>query len=157
MAARERPLAGPLGAPIAVVVCIGIGSIAGAFPPGEWYAALDKPPGTPPNWVFGPVWTVLYGLIGFALWRWWRAGGDRVLLTLFATQLLLNLLWSALFFGLNRVWLAAADLGLLWMVIAATMHRGWQFDRIATWLFLPYLAWVSYAFYLNAGIGLLNE
>lgn len=141
----------------AVLICLGAGAIGSSFRPGAWYAALDKPPGTPPDWVFAPVWTTLYILIGIALWLWWRSGVRRLVLTLFALQLVLNVLWSALFFGAQRPALALVELCLLIVVIIATMQTGRRSQPWAAMLMLPYLLWVSYALYLNTGIVLLNH
>lgn len=126
------------------------------FRPGSWYAALDKPPGTPPDWVFAPVWTTLFVLMAIALWLWWRARAAPLVFAFFSLQLVLNVLWSALFFGLQRPGLALFEMLLLAVAIAATMGAGRRDAPLASMLLVPYLAWVLYAFYLNAGIVLLN-
>jgi translocator protein len=126
------------------------------FRPGAWYAALDKPPWTPPNWVFGPVWTVLYVFVAVAGWliftrvRTGLAGG------LWIVQLGLNAAWSWLFFGLQRPALALADIVLLLAVIVALLIHLAPRQRAAFWLLLPYAVWVGYALSLNAAIALAN-
>jgi tryptophan-rich sensory protein len=127
--------------------------------PGEWYAALNKPPGTPPDRLFPIAWGLLYALIAVAGWLVWRQAGLRrglAALVPFAGQLGANGLWSILFFGLNWPWLALADLIVLWGLIVLTMVRFWRFSPTATALLAPYLAWVSYAGYLNLSLNLIN-
>lgn len=146
-----------------VALCEAVGALGSLVTvpaiPG-WYASLRKPTLTPPDWVFGPVWTTLFALIGVAAFVVWRAGWHRSdvrrALGLFGAQLALTSLWSALFFGLRSPGAALVEIGLLWLAIAA---MGWRFGRIATpagILIVPYLAWVSFAVYLNAGIWRLN-
>jgi translocator protein len=126
------------------------------FEPGAWHAALEKPAWNPPNWIFGPVWTLLYVLIAIAGWLAWRAR-HRVLLALWAVQLLLNALWSWLFFGLHLPFVALADIVLLLLVIVAFIVVAWPRERAAAWLFIPYAAWVGFATALNAAIALMNR
>lgn len=140
----------------AIMLCVGAGMIGGSFRPGEWYSLLQKPPGTPPDWVFAPVWTTLFVLMGIALWRWLRGPCGRPLVLLFMAQLSLNVLWSALFFGIEEPGWALLEMVVLWLTIAALIIHGHHHDRLAAWLLVPYLAWVSYALYLNAGIVWLN-
>jgi tryptophan-rich sensory protein len=120
------------------------------FEPGEWYEHLVKAPWTPPNWVFAPVWTVLYISIALAGWLVWRA--DRRLsmaLAWWAVQLLLNAAWSWLFFGAHLIGLALLDIVLLALVVGAFMVASAPVSRAATWLFAPYAAWILYATSLN--------
>ena len=127
----------------------------------EWYPALHKPTGTPPPWVFGPVWTTLYILMAIAGWQVWeRAGGwsgGRLALSLFFLQLLLNALWSVLFFGLRNPAAGLVEIVLLWLAILATVLAIFPISHLASWLMMPYLFWVSYASYLNFGIWRLNR
>jgi len=123
----------------------------------RWYLRLRKPAWTPPNWLFGPVWTVLYFLTGLAAWLVWREAGTGTWLTLYFLQLALNALWSILFFGLRRPDLALADIMLLWMAIVATLSSFARVDATAAWLLVPYLAWVSYAALLNWAFWDLNR
>lgn len=145
-----------------LVVCFAaavIGSAATTPKIDGWYAALVKPTWNPPDWVFGPVWSVLYLAMGVAAWLVWRQGGivgGKGPLTLFGVQLGLNVLWSGLFFGLESPGLAFAEILLLWAAIAATMTTFWFRSRIASVLLMPYLAWVSFAAILNFAIWRLN-
>lgn len=128
--------------------------------PGEWYAQLIKPAWNPPSWVFGPVWTILYALMGIAAWLVWRRGGWRTQsfpLGLFLIQLALNALWTPLFFGFHRPDLALVDIVTLWLAITATLAAFWPIHRGAALLLAPYLAWVSFASFLNFSIWQLNR
>jgi benzodiazapine receptor len=134
----------------------GIGS---RFQPGEWYAGLVKPALTPPAWIFGPVWIILYALMGIAAWLVWRTHGLTGAvgpLGLFLGQLALNSLWSYLFFGLQRPDLAFLDIVALWLGILATLVAFWRVYSLAGLLLLPYLLWVSFATYLNFQFWRLN-
>ena len=124
--------------------------------PGEWYAGLAKPSFNPPNWMFAPVWTVLYVLIALAGWRVWRkdAGGWPV--RLWWAQLALNFLWSPVFFAAHWIWLALLIILLLLAAILAFIALSWRQDRLAAWLFAPYAAWVGFASMLNGAIFALN-
>ncbi|WP_247881167.1 TspO/MBR family protein [Skermanella sp. TT6] len=124
-----------------------------------WYAGLEKPWFNPPDWLFGPVWTVLYGMMAVAGWLVWRdrgLAGARGPLLLFGLQLGLNILWSLIFFGMQQPGLAFAEISALWIAVAATMVAFWRVRPLAGWLFVPYLLWVSYAAVLNASVWLLN-
>jgi translocator protein len=134
-------------------------TMGGFFLPGEWYARLQKPPWNPPSWIFGPVWTVLYTAMAIAAWLVWKRGGfaaQRAALTLFLLQLLFNVLWSPLFFGLHHPGLAFADLLLLWLALLGTVPAFWRAHRIAGAMLVPYLAWVTFAGALNLAIWRLN-
>ena len=144
-----------VGLLVSILVSFVPAAVGGRFLPGEWYRALDKPPWTPPGWVFGPAWTALYLSMGVAAWLVWRERlGSRALLplALFGAQLVLNGLWSWLFFGLRRPDLALADIVALWLAIAATIVAFWGVRPVAGALLLPYLAWVTFATALNADI-----
>lgn len=124
--------------------------------PDSWYQTLVKPPFNPPNWVFGPVWTILYILIAIAGWRIWRAdraGGANML---WWAQLLLNFMWSPAFFGLHMIGFALLIVILMLATILAFIVAAWRQDRLAALLFVPYAAWVSFASLLNAAIWRLN-
>ncbi len=137
-----------------------LAALSGAlFRPGAWYRQLNKPSWQPPDWLFGPVWMVLYGMIAAAGWLVWREAGfagATLALVLYAVQLVLNALWSALFFGLRRMDLALIEVGALWLSILATLVAFWPIDRTAALLMLPYLAWVSFAAFLNYTVLRLN-
>ena len=129
------------------------------FQPGEWYAGLTKPALTPPGWVFGPVWTLLYAMMGVAVWLVWKQGGSGAAagaLTLFFLQLGLNTMWSYLFFGLKNPGLALLNIVALWLAILATLIAFSRHSRLAGNLLLPYLLWVSFALYLNLQVWRLN-
>lgn len=126
-----------------------------------WYQTLNKPSWNPPSWIFSPVWTVLYGLMGWALWLVWRtrevpSGRRSTALFLFLVQLALNGLWSWLFFGWRQVSLAAWELGLLNVVVALTIWAFFRVNRTAGWLLVPYMAWILFALALNVEIARLN-
>lgn len=128
------------------------------FPPGAWYAALERPVYAPPNWVFGPVWTLLYIGIGVSGWLVWRRIGLRTgAMRLWGAQLLLNALWTPLFFGLNWLGVALVEMAVLWVAILLCIRLFWNTSRPASILLMPYLAWVSFAWLLNAGFWWLNR
>lgn len=138
-------------------VAVALVSITGAvFPPGAWYAQLDQPAGTPPDVAFPVAWTLLYIGMAIAAWRVWRAVGVGRALALFAAQLVCNALWMPVAFGAQALGFALAVIVLLWLLLAATLVEFWRADRLAGLLLVPYLAWVSYAVYLNAGLLFLN-
>ncbi|MCX7800121.1 MAG: tryptophan-rich sensory protein [Fimbriimonadales bacterium] len=121
-----------------------------------WYAGLAKPAWNPPNWVFGPVWTILYASMGSAAWLAWRAGAKPSAFVLFGVQLLLNALWSVLFFGLRRPDLAFFEILALFAAIVACAAAFSAASRAAAWLMVPYAAWVAFAAALNLAIWRLN-
>lgn len=131
----------------------------GIFRPGAWYRALAKPSWQPPDWLFAPVWSVLYIMIAVAGWRVWEsahAGGLAVPMAIYGVQLVLNAGWSALFFGMKRMDLAFAEVIALWLSIVATMAAFWPIDPLSGWLLVPYLLWVSFAAFLNWTVWRLN-
>lgn len=133
--------------------------IGAYFPPSQWYADLAQPALTPPGWVFGPVWTMLYLMMGVAAWLVWRRYGLHGAawpLGLFLVQLVLNACWSYLFFGRQNPGLAFLDILALWLAILATLIAFWRYHRPAGQLLLPYLLWVTFAVYLNLQFWLLN-
>ena len=127
----------------------------------SWYAALEKPSFTPPNWIFGPAWTTLYILMGVAAFLVWQKGPStravRIALAWFLVQLIINALWTPVFFGLHRIGLALAVIVLLWVAIVITACYFARVSRPAAALLAPYLAWVSFATVLNASIWWLNR
>lgn len=142
-----------------ITVCLGAGILGSVATRGglvPWYATLTKPSWTPPPWLFGPVWTLLYIGMAVAAWRVWQGRDGAGPMRLFAMQLALNTLWSFLFFGMQRPDLAFVDIVALWLSIAATLASFWRRDRVAGALFVPYLAWVSFASALNLAIWRLN-
>lgn len=145
-----------------VALCLGIGALGAsvvATSVDTWYADLAKPSFTPPDRLFGPVWTVLYVLMAIAAWRVWRAADRdtrRGPLTLFALQLALTLGWTVVFFGLQKIGAALATIVVLDVGVAVTMLAFRPIDRWAGLLMLPYLAWVAFATVLNIAIWRLN-
>jgi len=145
-----------------VVLCLAVAAAGGAVTATSvtsWYAGLQKPPFNPPNAVFGPVWTVLYLMMAVAGHRLWQARGHAArgrALSLWFVQLAVNCAWSFLFFGAHRPGLALIDIGALLGLIVASIVVFARIDRLAAWLFAPYLAWVSFATVLNAAIWYLN-
>lgn len=124
-----------------------------------WYASLQKPEWTPPSWVFGPVWTLLYLMMAVAAWLVWRSRGwsaGLAPLALFAIQLVLNASWSVIFFGLRSPGLAFAEITILWSMVLATTVAFWLTTTPAGLLMLPYLLWVTFAGVLNFSIWRLN-
>ncbi|MCC7522332.1 tryptophan-rich sensory protein [Candidatus Uhrbacteria bacterium] len=146
-----------------IAVCLiaaAIGSIFTSASLPIWYSSLTKPALNPPSWVFGPVWTVLYILMGIAAFLIWQKGWKRKdvqeALSVFGLQLGLNILWSMFFFGLQNPGLAFLDIVLLWLSIIWTIVLFQKLSRPAAYLLAPYLAWVTFASYLNLSIWLLN-
>lgn len=124
-----------------------------------WYQQIEKPSWTPPGWLFGPVWTALYLAMGVAAWLVWRRGGwaaNGRALTLFGVQLVLNALWSFLFFGLRSPGLAMVEIVVLWLAILLTLLAFWRVSRPAGALLAPYLLWVTFASALNFTIWRMN-
>ncbi len=137
-----------------IVGVVAIGMAIGAVTrPGAWYAELTKPPFSPPNWLFGPVWVMLYVMIGMAGARTFERGGG---MRLWLTQMALNFAWSPVFFGLQRPALALAIVLAMLATIIAFIASRWNADRISALLFIPYAAWVAFASLLNASIVALN-
>jgi benzodiazapine receptor len=142
---------------LAISLCAGwVGS---RFTPGPWYASLTKPTWTPPGALFAPVWTILYLLMGVAAWLVWRRGGFAgagLALGIFIIQLILNGLWSYLFFGLHRIGLALLEMAILWVAILVVTVLFWRHDRRGGMLLVPYGAWVGFAWSLNFALWRLN-
>ena len=139
---------------------VAVAALAGTqFGPGPWYVALQKPNWTPPNWLFAPVWTVLYVAIAVAGWSVWRSKSIAVAkpIVLWTLQLILNGLWSWLFFGLRRPDIALIDIIALLITICCFIAKTHKVSRTAAWLFVPYALWVSFASVLNFAIWRLNQ
>lgn len=149
---------------IAVAIPLTVGGLSGfATSQGvaSWYPTLTKPSFNPPSWVFGPVWTALYIMMGVAAYLVWRQGlaapGVKLALIAFAVQLALNGLWSILFFGMQSLGWAFAEIIVLWLALLAAVVLFWRVAQVAGWLLIPYLAWVSFAAVLNGSIWMLNR
>lgn len=142
----------------AIIICEGAGLIGSIFTfnsVNTWYVTLDKPFFNPPSWIFAPVWTILYLLMGISLYLAWNT--KKISLKWFWIQLVLNSLWSILFFGLKNPTLALLGITLLWLAIIMTIKSFWRYNKTASWLLLPYLAWVTFASILNLSIVILNK
>jgi len=129
------------------------------FMPGEWYKTLAKPSFNPPGWIFGPVWTILYTVMAIAAWLVWRKSGFRKAATaiiVFLFQLVLNALWTVLFFGMHSPKHAFIDITCLWVAILATAAAFWNHSKPAGLLMVPYLLWVSFAMLLNFFLWRMN-
>lgn len=156
-----------------LIIAVGVSEFAGIIGAvfttsavlSEWYAGLIKPAINPPAWVFGSVWTLLYALMGISAWLVWssyakaledKKKGIKIALTLFGIQLVLNALWSIIFFGLHSPAGAFIEIVFLWLAIVATIFVFAKISRLAARLLLPYIFWVSFAAYLNYSIWMLN-
>jgi translocator protein len=142
-----------------VALCLAVGALGGwitAPAVAEWYPTLNKPSWQPPNWLFGPVWTTLYVLMAISAWLVWKRGNSGPAMILFFAQLALNCAWSFLFFGARSPWLGLVGIGMLLVALIATVIVFFKRDKLAGTLMLPYLAWVSFASFLNFTIWRLN-
>lgn len=136
-----------------------LGSVFTAPAVKTWYLEINKPTWNPPSWLFGPVWTTLFILMGVALYLVWSSKPSnkaRVAIKMFAAQMVLNILWSAFFFGMQNFWLAFGEIVILWIAIALTIVDFFKVNKTAGWLLFPYIAWVSFAAYLNMTVAFLN-
>ena len=142
-----------------VLVSLSAGLVGSQFTPGKWYEGLQKPSWNPPSWVFGPVWTALYILMGVAAWMVWRErgfGGSSPALYIFLAQLVLNGLWSYLFFGANSPMWAFFEILVLEALIIVTLVLFWRIRTAAGVLLLPYALWVGFASVLNLALWRIN-
>lgn len=147
-----------------VVLCLAIGAISGMSTRSavtDWYPTLTKPPLTPPSWVFGVAWTVLYCLMGVAAGIVWdkpvRRFAVRGAMRLFIVQLALNACWTPLFFGMQEIAVALIEIALLWIAVLATTVVFFVLSKRAGVLMVPYLLWTSFAVYLNTAFWMLNK
>jgi tryptophan-rich sensory protein len=140
-----------------IIASVTVGVISGVSNiPGEWYQQLNKPFFNPPNWIFGPVWTVLYGMIGAALAATWYDENNTRRLVVFAVQAVLNLLWSPAFFGMQNPVLGLTIIVPMLAFILLFIAMSWRPNRTAALLFVPYALWVAFATMLNLSIVMLN-
>jgi len=150
---------------VAAIVVSELAGVVGSFFTAPsiptWYVTLIKPEFAPPNWVFAPVWTILFLLMGMAAFLVWNKGWERknvrIALGIFGSQLILNTLWSIIFFGQQNPGLALLEIVLLWLAILATIIAFYKISRPAAYLLVPYILWVSFASYLNYSIWVLNR
>jgi tryptophan-rich sensory protein len=148
---------------LAIIICELAGIIGSIFTissVSNWYQTLIKPALNPPSFVFGPVWTALYALMGISVFLVWKMGWDRAdvrkAIYVFGLQLILNATWSIIFFGLHSPFWAFINIIALWLSIIWTMTLFYKINKLATWLLVPYILWVSFASYLNYSIWILN-
>ncbi|MBI2195834.1 MAG: tryptophan-rich sensory protein [Candidatus Levybacteria bacterium] len=144
-----------------IVLCLGVGAIGSIFTApaiGTWYSTLHKPSFSPPNFLFAPVWTALYILMGVSLYLLWtsKKKGKEKAIRLFLIQLALNFFWSLIFFGMHSPKVAFIEIIFLWVYIFLTIRASLTVSKIAAYLLYPYLFWVSFATLLNLFIALLN-
>lgn len=142
---------------IPFIVFVFAAAASGAlFMPGAWYAALNKPTWTPPDWLFPIAWTVLYLMIAVAGWLAWWAEGVGTAVAIWGIGLILNALWSYLMFGRHDIFAALIDVAGLWLAVAVFIVATWGSEPRAAYLFMPYLAWVSFAGALNFAVWRMN-
>lgn len=144
---------------IFLLMSLSAGFIGSQFRPGQWYQSLVKPSWNPPSYIFAPVWTLLYVMMGIAAWLVWKEKRIKAVfpaLLFFVIQLILNTIWSCIFFGLHRIDLAFLDITVLWAAVLVTMLMFWKISKGAGMLFLPYMAWLSFAALLNLQLLRLN-
>ena len=155
---KQKQFFGLIGWLLVSFAASAIGAVA-SIQAQSFYAELTQPSWAPPGSVFGPVWTTLYALMGIAAWLVWREGGfqkNKTALTLFLVQLVVNALWSWLFFAWHLGAFALIDLIVLWLLIVATLVAFWRVKALAGALLVPYLLWVSFAGFLNYAVWQLN-
>jgi tryptophan-rich sensory protein len=147
----------------AILLCVIVGSLGSLVTitgPGSWYATLQKPFFTPPNWLFAPMWITLFVLMGIALYLVWESDTEprevQIAIGIFGVQFALNVIWSFLFFGLRSPILGFADIVLLWVMIAATIGAFYRVNKSAAYLLIPYIAWVTLASALNGAVYFMN-
>jgi translocator protein len=149
---------------ISIAVPVAVGGVAGLFTRPEidgWYQTLQKPSWQPPNWVFGPVWTTLYIMMGIALYLVWKSNAaatqKRTAITLWIVQLVFNFFWSFIFFRQHQLDWALGEIIVLWFFILLTIFSFARISKLAAWLLLPYISWVSFASILTYTIYQLNK
>jgi len=147
---------------ISILLPLSVGAIAGMFTSQAvpvWYASLNRPSFSPPNWVFGPVWTTLYILLGISFFLIWKEEATKardLAIKVFLVQMLLNFAWSFIFFYFNLIGVALIEIILLWISIASMIYLFYKIKPVAAYMNIPYLLWVSFAAILNAGYYFLN-
>ncbi|MBZ5488167.1 tryptophan-rich sensory protein [Halomonas aquamarina] len=152
---RKKQILGLIGWLVLAYLAAAIGAVA-SINAAAFYESLQQPAWAPPTWLFGPMWTTLYGLMGIAAWLAWRERGARPALTVFVVQLALNALWSWLFFVWNLGAISFIGTVALWVLILVTLGMFWRLKVLAGVLLVPYLAWVSLACALTWSVWQLN-
>ncbi len=159
---RSKTLTNSIALIVFVVICLLVGAMGGVITASSvdtWYQTLQKPVFNPPDWLFAPVWSTLYLMMAVAGWRVWKRVGltaGRRAFLVYGLQLVLNLVWSYLFFGIQRIDLALIEIVILLTVIIINMVMFWRIDRLAGILFIPYVLWVFFAQLLNFSLLMLN-
>lgn len=152
--------------PVTIQIAGGIGLLLLTFaapaiglqwPPGEWYHGINKPSWNPPGWIFGPVWSVLYLMMAAAAFLVWRKEGWSRAMNAWLVQLVFNAAWTPLFFGAQRIDWACTCIIAMWFAILVTILCYWKTSKVAAWLMVPYLGWVSFATVLNATLWVMNR
>ena len=147
---------------VSVAVPVAVGALSGLFTvtgEGSWYRTINKPSWNPPGWIFGPVWTTLYILMGIAFYQVWRlpeSKAGRTAILLFGIQLILNFFWSFIFFNQHQIGWALVEIIAMWIMILLTIFVFAKVNTVAAWLLVPYISWVSFAAILNYTIWRLN-
>lgn len=146
-----------------VAICQAAGIVGALFTVDaipSWYNTLNQPSFRPPNWIFGPMWTTLYVLMGVAAWKIWRKRKENIhanfAVKLFFIHLFFNAIWSIIFFGYHQIGIALIDIIIVFGMIIWLMAKFWKIDHLATYLLIPYLIWVGFAIALNAAIFMIN-
>ena len=145
---------------VSLLICFIPSFIGVYFKPGDWYMEILKPEWTPPGWIFGPVWTMLYISMGIALWLVWESRGKtniKLPLIAFSIQLILNALWSWIFFGVHNLFVSVIEILFLLTMIIGTIYLFMKIKKVAGLILIPYALWVSFASYLNYTIWTLNK
>lgn len=148
---------------VSIILPLALGAIAGMFTSQsvpEWYETLNRPSFNPPNWIFGPVWTILYILMGISLFLIWKQNSSKernLAILIFLSQLMLNFFWSFIFFYFNMIGFALIEIILLWINIVIMIVLFYKIKPIAAYINIPYLLWVTFATVLNASYFLLNR
>ena len=149
---------------LCILLTVAIGAVSGLFTAGnvtEWYTTINRPAWNPPNWIFGPVWTALYILMGICFYliitKPARQSVRKTAFVLFLFQLVLNFFWSLIFFSMHEIGWALVEIGVLWMAILLTIFAVARISKPAAWLLVPYISWVSFASILNFTIWQLNR
>ncbi|MFC4232685.1 TspO/MBR family protein [Parasediminibacterium paludis] len=146
-----------------IALTVGLGAASGYVTVREiptWYATLNKPSFNPPNYLFGPVWTILYILMGISVYLIWKLPPSphrKKAINLYLLQFVLNLAWSIIFFNQHQIFLALIEIIVMWFGILLTIFAFSKFSKLAAWLLVPYISWVSFAIILNTAIWLLNR
>ncbi|MBK9793558.1 MAG: tryptophan-rich sensory protein [Sphingobacteriales bacterium] len=149
---------------ISIFICMAVGGISGYLTASEipgWYMSLNKPGFNPPNWIFAPVWTTLYILMGVSFWLIWKSSVDEAVknraMLFFIIQLVLNFFWSIIFFSFHQLGFAMAEIVLLWIFILFSIISFYPISKAASYLLIPYICWVSFASVLNFAVWRLNS